>query len=305
MELIADPPPPRPEPGPWGSAIGGVGVTVHQGRLPSSFDSNVCLDAGISCPPPPLSRFQCSPLAFCLLSTGSQSIQGVRGCGGCIHPEHPQPSVACTHSDRRGRGRGLPGPVFGFFAIVFIILLVTCSEISTPGPPVRLSLDRGYPRPGGGGVRVGQKPKREGPLPRRAKLCARPQGWGAGVQQGAVARDPLPHQSLRVNEPDGVGGGGQVSSSSDPSTPREWWGTLHPPHPADRPAPIVLVYFQLCYEDYRWWWRSFFCPHSGRWGFPPPPPPPARMYYWHQGTAAISTFKKTTLENVLSGNLQL
>eukprot|EP00667_Euglena_gracilis_P004133 EG_transcript_4153 len=21
---------------------------------------------------------------------------------------------------------------------------------------------------------------------------------------------------------------------------------------------IVLVYFQLCYEDYRWWWRSFF-----------------------------------------------
>jgi len=23
---------------------------------------------------------------------------------------------------------------------------------------------------------------------------------------------------------------------------------------------IVLVYFQLCYEDYRWWWRSFFYP---------------------------------------------
>merc|ERR1711976_48755 len=21
---------------------------------------------------------------------------------------------------------------------------------------------------------------------------------------------------------------------------------------------IVMVYFQLCYEDYRWWWRAFF-----------------------------------------------
>ena len=21
---------------------------------------------------------------------------------------------------------------------------------------------------------------------------------------------------------------------------------------------IVMVYFQLCYEDYNWWWRSFF-----------------------------------------------
>jgi hypothetical protein len=21
---------------------------------------------------------------------------------------------------------------------------------------------------------------------------------------------------------------------------------------------IVMVYFQLCYEDYHWWWRSFF-----------------------------------------------
>ena len=22
--------------------------------------------------------------------------------------------------------------------------------------------------------------------------------------------------------------------------------------------PLLLVYFQLCYEDYRWMWRSFF-----------------------------------------------
>ena len=28
---------------------------------------------------------------------------------------------------------------------------------------------------------------------------------------------------------------------------------------------IVMVYFQLCYEDYRWWWRSFFI--SGSSGF--------------------------------------
>jgi len=25
---------------------------------------------------------------------------------------------------------------------------------------------------------------------------------------------------------------------------------------------IVLVYFQLCYEDYRWWWRGFLCSAS-------------------------------------------
>merc|ERR1719247_343240 len=25
---------------------------------------------------------------------------------------------------------------------------------------------------------------------------------------------------------------------------------------------IVLVYFQLTLEDYRWWWRSFFCTAS-------------------------------------------
>eukprot|EP01062_Namystynia_karyoxenos_P069674 TRINITY_DN65146_c0_g1_i1.p1 TRINITY_DN65146_c0_g1~~TRINITY_DN65146_c0_g1_i1.p1 ORF type:complete len:647 (+),score=236.47 TRINITY_DN65146_c0_g1_i1:120-2060(+) len=25
---------------------------------------------------------------------------------------------------------------------------------------------------------------------------------------------------------------------------------------------IVVVYFQLCYEDYNWWWRSFFCSAS-------------------------------------------
>ena len=28
---------------------------------------------------------------------------------------------------------------------------------------------------------------------------------------------------------------------------------------------IVMVYFQLCYEDYRWWWRAFLC--SGSSGF--------------------------------------
>jgi len=25
---------------------------------------------------------------------------------------------------------------------------------------------------------------------------------------------------------------------------------------------IVMIYFQLCYEDYNWWWRSFFMPAS-------------------------------------------
>ena len=27
---------------------------------------------------------------------------------------------------------------------------------------------------------------------------------------------------------------------------------------------VVLTYFQLCYEDYRWWWRSFL--YSGSTG---------------------------------------
>lgn len=39
---------------------------------------------------------------------------------------------------------------------------------------------------------------------------------------------------------------------------------------------VVLTYFQLCAEDYNWWWRSFFTPASSAlylFGY-------ATFYYW-------------------------
>ena len=67
---------------------------------------------------------------------------------------------------------------------------------------------------------------------------------------------------------------------------------------------IVLVYFQLCAEDYHWWWRSFLAAGSTAiyvflysalyFSKAPPPPPPLHTYpclfYWRY---LISCIRRT------------
>ena len=117
--------------------------------------------------------------------------------------------------------------VFGFLAMVLLILVVTCAEISI------VMVRRLGGRCCGDGARARMR-RRDDAAAARGRSAARAgssEGVGAQVRARLLTLSPFPSFPPRARP---------LSRARSPLR-----------------APPSQTYFQLCSEDYNWWWRSF------------------------------------------------